>query len=471
MVGVRKLPEKMPVIIEIPYRQPVPVFAPFAEDSGAVLLDSAKESAGLGRYSYIALDPFSLLCSKNGRVEFHGEVTRQDPWLLLQQQLAVLKTERVEGLPLLQGGAVGFFSYDLGRHCENLPEIAEDDIEFPDMVVGFYDVIVSFDHVLKKAWIVSTGLPESDPIARAQRAQARMQQWQERLSEQMPLQPLSSIFAASDAIESNFTAAAYQQAVQRVIDAILAGDIFEANISQRFSAALPAELKPFELYCRLRVGNPAPFASYLNFDEVVIASASPERFLRLSAKEVETRPIKGTAPRYADKELDRASAESLMASEKDHAENVMIVDLMRNDLSRVCEDYSVKVPALCGLESFETVHHLVSVVTATLCADRDAVDLLRVAFPGGSITGAPKVRAMELIEEIEPHRRGPYCGSVGFISFTGDMDTAITIRTYAIKNQRVIFQAGGAVVMDSVPAAEYQETLDKAAALRAALVG
>jgi para-aminobenzoate synthetase component 1 len=203
---------------------------------------------------------------------------------------------------------------------------------------------------------------------------------------------------------------------------------------------------------------------------VVIASASPERFLRLSARDVETRPIKGTTPRFSDALADQASAEALLASEKDRAENVMIVDLMRNDLSRVCEDHSVKVPQLCELESFATVHHLVSVVQAKLAAHYDAVDLLRATFPGGSITGAPKVRAMEIIDKIETHRRGPYCGSVGFISFNGDMDTSIIIRTYAIKNNQLSFHVGGAIIADSNPAQEYQETLDKAAAMVATLI-
>ena len=462
--------EKKPLIKEIPYRDPVELFAPWAEQRGAILLDSAKKSAELGRYSYIAVDPFSFLSAKDHQIEFNGALSVGNPWTLLQEQLSAHSAERIEGLPPLQGGVVGYFSYDLGRHLEKLPDTTIDDRKFPDLMLGFYDLIISFDHELKKAWIISTGLPEKNPEARALRAQRRLAEWEQRLTGLPELADCTAVVCTPQSIVSNIDRENYERAVQSVIDAIFAGDIFEANISQRFSTTLPENLNSFELYRRLRARNAAPFACYLNFSEVVIASASPERFLRLSAREVETRPIKGTSPRFKEAAADQASAEALLVSEKDRAENVMIVDLMRNDLSRVCEDHSVKVPQLCGLESFATVHHLVSVVKATLSPQYDAVDLLRATFPGGSITGAPKVRAMEIIDNIESHRRGPYCGSVGFIGFNGDMDTSITIRTYAIQNNHLSFHVGGAIVADSNPAQEYQETLDKAAAMIAALV-
>jgi para-aminobenzoate synthetase component 1 len=459
----------MPLITEITYHDPVAVFAPFAAMFGSIFLDSAKPSPELGRYSYIAIDPFLILRSKNCEVELDGQTFLDDPWVVLKKQLSELNCQRIADLPMLQGGAIGYFSYDLGRHLEKLPDTTLDDFAFPDLLLGFYDVIISFDHVLQKAWIVSTGLPEKTPAGRAQKAAARTQEWLQRLTALPELAALPTVVCSREAIQSNFDRQSYERAVHQVMDSISAGDIFEANIAQRFSVPLPEGLTPFELYRRLRTFNAAPFASFLNFDDVVLASASPERFLRLAAGEVESRPIKGTSPRFAEPAADQASAAALLASEKDQAENVMIVDLMRNDLSRVCEDHSVQVPKLCGLESFATVHHLVSVVTAKLRAQRDAVDLLCATFPGGSITGAPKVRAMEIIDDIEPHRRGPYCGSVGFIGFNGDMDTSITIRTYAIKDRQLSFHAGGAIVIDSDPAAEYQETLDKAAAMYAAL--
>jgi len=460
-----------PLSVELPYQDPVALFSPFAESPGAILLESARQSADAGRYSYIALEPFKVMRAKDGAVTLNGVLSEADPWRILQQELSRYPIEPLSHLPPLQGGAVGYFGYDLARHLEQLPDDTVDDQGFPDLLLGFYDVILSFDHVLKKAWIVSTGLPEVEPTARQRRAQERLLQWQQYFLVLPELQCPTTVGCEPGAIASNFDRESYQVAVGDVIKAILAGDIFEANIAQRFTTILPDNLPTFDLYRRLRACNAAPFASYLSFGDTVIASASPERFLQLTQRQVETRPIKGTAPRHPDAAIDQQNAQALMQSDKDRAENIMIVDLMRNDLSRVCEDHTVQVPQLCGLESFATVHHLVSVVKATLRPEYDAIDLLRATFPGGSITGAPKIRAMEIIETIEPHRRGPYCGSIGFISFTGDMDTSITIRTFVIKNQHVSFHVGGAVVVDSDPAQEYQETLDKAAAMFAALVG
>jgi para-aminobenzoate synthetase component 1 len=270
-------------------------------------------------------------------------------------------------------------------------------------------------------------------------------------------------------VRSNFSPTAYEEQVQKVISYILDGDIFEANISQCFSASLPANLTPFDLYRRLRQINPAPFAAYLHFADMVLASASPERFIQLTAGRVETRPIKGTRPRGKSAEEDARLARELVDSEKDWAENVMIVDLLRNDLSRVCEAHSVQVPQLCGLESYPTVHHLVSVVTGTLREGHQALDLLKATFPGGSITGAPKVRAMEIIAELEPTRRGPYCGSVIYLGFDGNLDSSIIIRSFSIKNKKIRFQAGGAIVADSIPREEQEEVLAKARALFRAL--
>jgi para-aminobenzoate synthetase component 1 len=277
--------------------------------------------------------------------------------------------------------------------------------------------------------------------------------------------------AGETRMTSNFARPAYEAAVARVVEYILAGDIFQANLSQRFLAELPPGLDAFGLYLRLRQRNPAPFAAYLDAGGVQIASASPERFLELRGRQVETRPIKGTRPRGATPEEDRRLGEELLGSEKDRAENVMIVDLLRNDLSRVCRDHTVLTPEICVLESFATVHHLVSTVTGELRPGLDAVDLLRATFPGGSITGAPKIRAMEIIAELEPTARGPYCGAIGWMGADGWMDTSITIRTFAIRDGKVAFQAGGGIVADSDPAAEYEETLAKARALLDSLRG
>jgi para-aminobenzoate synthetase component 1 len=271
------------------------------------------------------------------------------------------------------------------------------------------------------------------------------------------------------AVTSNFTRPGYEAAVAQVIDYIYAGDIFQANLTQRFRAELPAGLTPFTLYRRLRQLNPAPFAAYLEFGEVVIASSSPERFLSVRDGRVETRPIKGTRPRGRSPAEDQALMRALLASEKDRAENVMIVDLLRNDLSRVCRDASVAVPELCICEAFATVFHLVSTIVGELEPGNSALDLLKASFPGGSITGAPKIRAMEIIAALEPTQRGPYCGTIGYIGFDGTMDSNIVIRTYALSGSTVTFQAGGGIVADSDPAEEYEESLAKARALIDAL--
>ena len=269
-------------------------------------------------------------------------------------------------------------------------------------------------------------------------------------------------------LRSNFTREGYLDAVARVIEYVYAGDIFQANLSQRLEAPLAGT--PFELYRRLRQRNPAPFAAYLAFGDVVVVSSSPERFLCVDAgRRVETRPIKGTRPRGVGPEHDAALALALAESDKDRAENVMIVDLLRNDLSRVCQPGTVRVPELFALEHYQTVHHLVSTVVGELAPELDALDLLRAAFPGGSITGAPKVRAMQIIAELEPTQRGVYCGSIGYLSATGALDSSIVIRTYLVVGRDVYFQVGGGIVADSDPEQEYRETLDKARGLIAAL--
>jgi para-aminobenzoate synthetase component I len=339
---------------------------------------------------------------------------------------------------------------------------------FPDLALGLYDVVLALDHEARRAFLLSSGLPETVPHARMARQRARLDRFAALLAAAPPLPPLAPA-GREVRVASNFTRPAYEAAVARVVEYILAGDIFQANLSQRFTAELPDGLDRLDLYRRLRARNPVPFAALLEHGEVAVLSASPERFLSLHGRSVETRPIKGTRPRGATPEDDAQLAAELLASEKDRAENVMIVDLLRNDLSRVCRDHTVLTPEVCALESFATVHHLVSTVTGELAEVVDAVDLLRATFPGGSITGAPKIRAMEIIAELEPTRRGPYCGAIGWLGFDGSMDTSITIRTYCLKGRTVTFQAGGGITADSDPAAEYEETLAKARALIAAL--
>lgn len=457
-----------PFYQEITYADPLVIFHSFSSEFGAVWLDSARLVNDYGRYSFIGIDPFLILKSKNGSIQLNNETLVDNPFSILEEKLNHYPLDFHKDLPPFQGGAIGYFSYDLCHHLESLPKIL-DDMQFPDLILGFYDLVIAFDHEIKKAWIFSSGYPEKNSFLREERAKQRCEWLKNKIQKREKIPALTQSVCDDKDIHSNFSSHTYELAVQKVIDYILAGDIFEANISQRFKTILPEGLSTFELYRRLRAINAAPFAAYLNFGDTVIASASPERFIKLASREVETRPIKGTRPRGKTELEDQLFATELVNSEKDHAENVMIVDLLRNDLSRVCEDHSVTVPQLCGLESFATVHHLVSVVKGVLRQPYAAIDLLRATFPGGSITGAPKIRSMEIIAELEAIQRGPYCGSVGYIGFNGDLDTSITIRTFAIQNNIVTFQAGGAVVADSDPTEEYKETLVKSNALRRAL--
>jgi para-aminobenzoate synthetase component 1 len=459
-----------PLIHEIAFDDPLSLFALFAKEHGAIFLDSAEQRKACGRYSFIAVDPYLTLKSKNAVMQLGDQTATGDPFAVLQAEMQRFPLTKIPDMPPFQGGVAGYFGYDAGQHLESLP-VVFDDMGFADLFVGFYDLVIAFDHDTRRAWIFSSGYPLQQSHARTLRAEARLQWLLAKLHTVTALPPVSLVGCMDAEIHSNFTAETYQNTVKKVIEYILAGDIFEANISQRFNASLPENLSPFDLYRRLRLINPAPFAAYVCMDDTVLASASPERFLKLTDRQVEARPIKGTRRRGTTEAEDKQLAADLIASAKDQAENVMIVDLLRNDLSRVCRDHSVQVAQLCALESYASVHHLVSVVSGELHAHLQALDLFCASFPGGSITGAPKVRAMEIIAEVEPTARGPYCGSVGYIAFDGDMDCSITIRTFAIKNRSVTFQAGGAIVADSDPREEYEETKIKARALRLALVG
>jgi para-aminobenzoate synthetase component 1 len=464
---------------EIPYSDPLYLFNTLHQQKWSLLLDSAMQHTKYGRYSYIAFDPFQVMTAKNGRIMVDDELNAcvENPFGLLKAYLMQMSQMHLAELPPFQGGIAGIFSYDLYQYIDNIQSNQEDEQHIPDMAVGFYDVVISFDHIQQKAWIVSTGWPEQQDGKRLIRAQARLNEvgnWfqsvlQVEKDAQIESKPQKRQAVTQQLIESNFNAMSYAVAVEQVIEYIRAGDIFEANISQRFKAKLPFDVSPYHLYQTLRANNPAPFAAFMNLGDICIVSASPERFLKLTEHHVETRPIKGTRPRSADKQQDELFVAELLSSEKDHAENVTIVDLLRNDLSKVCQDHSIQVTQLCALESYATVHHLVSVVEGQLKPNYDAVDLMQATFPGGSITGAPKIRAMEIIAEIEPTKRGLYCGCIGFMGFNGTMDMSIAIRTYTIKENIVTFQAGGAVVIDSLPDEEYCESLAKSKALHDAL--
>ncbi len=458
------MPEIIPLVEEFAFQDPVALFASLPQE-GALFLDSARKDSN-GRFSFIAPSPFSIMTCKKGIITLDDKAFEANPFDVLAKECARFPLSRIADLPPFQGGLGGMLGYELGSYLEKLPCSSKDDLQVPELILGFYDLVYAFDHQLQRAWVFSSGYPERDEHRRIARAKQRLNWALGFLSQ--PLADLAPFSIADESIRSGFDENTYQAAVAKVIEYIRAGDIFEANISQRFEAPKPP-IAPFSLYCKLRSKNPAPFAAFLQFQQWVIASASPERFLKCHQHQVEARPIKGTRPRHADPLIDKANADELLQSKKDWAENVMIVDLMRNDISRVCKPHSIKVPKLCGLESFATVHHLVSVVEGQLQDDKNCIDLLKATFPGGSITGAPKIRAMEIIAEIEPTVRGPYCGSIGYIGFNGDIDLSITIRTFVMNQEKITFQTGGAVTVDSDPLEEYEETLTKAKALRRTL--
>lgn len=437
-------------------------------------LDSGMDPEKLGRFSFMGSDPFLVFKSCGRRITVieggQPRVFEGNPFDSLGELLRRYRLDGAPGPVPFRGGAVGYLSYDLCHFIEKLPSTAADDLDLPESCFGFYDSIIAFDVSSGKSYAIATGFPEIDLDKRLAGAKRRLGELIDIANAAVCASAHDEGFpgpASGPELKSNFTRQQYIRAVQRAREYIISGDIFQVNLSQRFEADLNVE--PYELYRRLRSINPAPFAAYLGFEEVQVVSASPERFLRLEGDAVETRPIKGTRPRGSNHGEDRALAAELLASFKDRAENIMIVDLERNDLGRVCRFGSVKVTERVILETFPTVFHLTSTVVGKLKADKDCIDLLKATFPGGSVTGAPKVRAMEIIDELEPTRRSVYTGSIGYIGFNGDMDLNIAIRTFIIKNNNAYFQVGGGIVYDSDPEAEYRETLDKARALVQAL--
>lgn len=452
-------------VYSLKYQDAAEMFASFANLRYSQFLDSSMQNQEYGRYSFIVFKPIEIIESKNGIITVTNKDQqlsfRGDPFQILQERLDIYRISDEEinraNLPPFQGGALGMFGYDLVRGIEHIAPFAEDNSAFPDLCMGIYDHVISFDHLRKHSWYIVHAENESE--ARKHRTQL-----EKMLSLPVSRKPENTEF--SPTWSSNATKESYLHKVRKVQEYIKNGDVFQANISQRFKAELPADFDPYAHYCKLRKTNPACFSGYMNFGDIKISSSSPERFLKVHNRKVETKPIKGTMPRGSTEEEDKINIETLCNSSKDLSENVMIVDLMRNDLSKICEEHSVSVKSLCDIESYAGVHHLVSTLTANLKADRTSLELFKSCFPAGSITGCPKIRSMEIIEELEPERRGAYCGNIGYIDFEGNMDSSVVIRTLVYNESdnghSVNFNVGGGIIFESDAEKEYNETLDKA---------
>ncbi len=443
-----------PCIREFPYRpDSSPFFETLVGRAWPVFLDSGRPASTLGRYDILTADPRVTLVTLGDRTEIRDaqgvRSSPADPFALLDAALGP-RRPRIPGLPF-RGGAIGYFAYDLARRLEHLPSVAEDAEGIPDMAVGIYDWALVVDHTRGCSRLIAQD-------------EACLDEMFERLIRALSAaDPATGAFRVLAPVQSNLSRAQYLSALDRIRRYLHEGDCYQVNFAQRFAA--PAQGDAWQAYKGLRRLNPAPFGAYLATPDCRILCSSPERFLRVRGDRVETKPIKGTRPRGSYPAEDRMLAESLRRSPKDRAENLMIVDLLRNDLGKVCAIGSVHVPTLFEVESYTRVHHLVSTVRGRLAEGRNAVDLLRACFPGGSITGAPKLRAMEIIEELEPHRRGVYCGAIGYLGYDGAMDTNIAIRTLVHSAGIIRLWAGGGIVADSDPEAEYRETYDKAAPL------
>jgi len=454
------------------------LLAALAEEPGAFLLESTWRPHRFSRWSFFGARPRKVLCARGREVCVNEGGRRRrftaNPFSALRATLAeetgpVSGDEaRALGIPFL-GGAVGFLGYDLCHFVERLPRTARADVPLPDLYFAFYDALLALDHQEGVLYLV---VSDRDPGAGPSASSHERFDWLRevvRRAERLRPDPLAGAAVSSpDAWRSNFTRTGYLQAVARAIDYIRAGDVFQVNLSQRFEGSL--RVSPLDLYLRLREVNPAPFAAYLAGEDWAVVGASPERFLRVQRGRVETCPIKGTRPRGGDPAADGELRRQLLDSGKDAAELTMIVDLERNDLGRVCDYGSVRVREARFLDVHPTVYHLVATVEGVLAPGRGLVDLLRATFPGGSITGAPKVRAMQIIDELEPTARNLYTGALGYIGCDGTTDLSIVIRTFLVAGEHFWFQVGGGIVADSTPEAEYQETLDKGRGLVAALL-
>lgn len=430
------------------------VYNIFRDEKDTILLDSSKEDSKYSKYSFIGLNPFIKFTSYNREIIINGEKKNGDPFDELEKLVKKYNFNIDLDIPLISG-CMGYFSYDAGRILENLPNTAEEDIKIPHSYFLFYDNIIIFDLRKNKVYITALGIktPSIDSINNIENKIIKGKKVHE------------DIIYSKENTEffSNFNRESYMESVKKVKEYILSGDVYIDNLTQRMWCHSYEEA--FDIYLKLRKINKAPFSCFMNLDDFQIISSSPERFLKVEKNIVETRPIKGTRPRGINVEEDKKYREELINSEKDKSELLMIVDLERNDLSKVCKPNTVKVTELFKIEEYSTVFHLVSTVVGELDKDISSIKCIKECFPGGSITGAPKIRAMEIIEELEKIRRGIYTGAIGYFDFRGGCDFNIVIRTILKKDNKAYFGVGGGITIESDEEMEYEETLDKAKAL------
>ncbi|REK05487.1 MAG: anthranilate synthase component I [Planctomycetota bacterium] len=456
-----------------------PVSAFHKIDAGrcACLFESVIGGEKVGRYSFLAAEPFLELEARGNDVTVRtaGDsktFTSDDPLEELRQRVEAIRAASLEELPPFTSGAVGYAGYDVVRYTENLPNAPENDRDLPDLAFAFYDHMVVFDHVNKTNVVVAMARLDkfSDPKKAYADATRRIDAIVDTLQGNEPALAPADIATggtAEIAYKSNFTQQEFERAVEKCVEYIRAGDIFQVVISQRLQVEIACD--PFEIYRTLRVVNPSPFMFYLRTPGVTLVGSSPEIMVRVVDGRVTVRPLAGTRRRGANEEEDRRLAEELLADPKERAEHVMLVDLGRNDVGRVARYGSIELTDVMTIERYSHVMHITSNVCGQLADQRDAFDALRACVPAGTVSGAPKVRAMEIIDEIEPHRRGPYAGAVGYVDFNGNMDTCIALRTLVVQGNSAYVQAGAGIVADSVPADEFQETLNKARGLLKAI--
>jgi para-aminobenzoate synthetase component I len=448
---ISTMPVKSPHCSEIAYAEPFAMARRLKGELALTLFESAQRHEHLGRYSFLAVNPRHTLVVREGKAFLDRKARDEAPFELLQSFVTKSERKAIPGLPPFQGGWAGYISYDYGRQLEPHAKIPALEPICPDMVFHLYERVIAIDHLQEQAWIIGDDLREIEEL--------------EILLSRRQQDVGARVIAEFRSVISQ---AVHEENVRKTVEYILAGDIFQANITQVFEAKVRDGFDAFAAYQQLRAKNPAPFACLMDYDEVKIISSSPERLIRYNGVVAEARPIKGTRRRESDPARDAEMVAELIASRKDRAENVMIVDLLRNDLSIVSKPGTVKVPVLCGLETYANVHHLVSVVQGELFDNVTAVGLVKAVFPGGSITGAPKVRAMEIIAELEQGPRGAYCGAMGYFGFNGTCDFNIAIRTVQVSDGVMRVQGGGGITARSDAADEYYESLTKVARLREA---